>query len=75
VAPRSGTQVSYPQLPSFGFDFNPIAGDIIAVSELTTAAVPGDYAAARPIGFTDLLSLVIGTTDRSVIQSLNSIEP
>jgi hypothetical protein len=75
VAPRSGTQVTYPQLPSFGFDFNPASGDIVGVSELMTAAVPGDYAAVRRIAFGDLTSLVIGTTERGVIQMLNSIEP
>jgi hypothetical protein len=73
VAPRAGTRVSYPVLPSFGFDFKPTAGDIVSVSELTTASIP--YAVARPVGFGALTNLVIGTTERHVIQILNSIEP
>jgi hypothetical protein len=73
VAPRTGTRVTYPVLPSFGFDFNPAASDIVSISELTTSSIP--YAAARPVGFGQLTNLVIGTTERHVIQILNSIEP
>jgi hypothetical protein len=74
IAPRSGTNVTYPQLPSFGFDFNPTATDTVGVDELTTASVPGGYAAARPIGFGELTPLVIGTTSKLVVQSLNMPE-
>ncbi|HEY5926719.1 MAG TPA: hypothetical protein VIV11_33765 [Kofleriaceae bacterium] len=75
IAPRTGTSVTFPQLPVFGFDFNPTSDDVVGVDELTTASVPGTYHDARPVGFTDLTSLVIGTTNRMVVQSLNALEP
>ena len=74
IAPRSGTSVTYPQLPSFGFDFNPTATDTVGIDQLTTASVPGGYAAARPTGFGDFTPLVIGTTSKLVVQSLDMPE-
>ena len=74
-ARRTGTSVTFPQLPVFGFDFNPTTDDLVGVDELTTANVPGTYHDARPVGFTDFTSLVIGTTHRMVVQSLNALEP
>jgi hypothetical protein len=74
IAPRDGTTVTYPTLPVFGFDFNPAAGDIVGVDELTTVDVPGGFAAVRRNGFGDLSNVIVGTTDRMVMQMLNAIE-
>jgi len=73
VAARSGTSVTYPQLPSFGFDFNPKRGDAISISELTTAEVPGGYANARRVGFSDLIDLV-GPGDKMLFETLTMME-
>ena len=70
IAPRSGTAVVYPQLPVIGFDFNPAPGDIVGVDELTTANVPGGYAAVRTRGFADFTSLIMATGGRFVVQTL-----
>ncbi len=73
VAPRSGTAIAYPVLPSFGFDFNPASSDVVGVDELTTAAVPGDYSAR--IGLGELGMRVVGTSERAVVQILTAVEP
>jgi hypothetical protein len=70
IAPRTATTVTYPQVPVFGFDFNVQATDVVGVDELTTAEVPGGYAAVRRIGFGDLSSVLLGTTDSLILQTL-----
>jgi hypothetical protein len=70
IAPRTATTITYPQLPVFGFDFNVQASDIVGVDELTTAQVPGGYAAVRRDGFGDLSSVLLGTTGSLIVQTL-----
>lgn len=70
IAPRSGTAVVYPQLPVIGFDFNPTAGDVVGVDELTTANVPGGYPAVHAHGFADFTTLIVATGGRFVVQTL-----
>src|SRR4029079_3027308 len=70
IAPRSATRVVYPQLPSFGFDFTPSGTDTIVIDELTTASVPGGYAAVRADGFGDLTHAVMSAPGRMVVELL-----
>ncbi|HEX5061089.1 MAG TPA: hypothetical protein VFV99_17105 [Kofleriaceae bacterium] len=74
VAPRTGASVTYPVLPSFGFDFNPKRGDAIGLGELTTVDAPGGYANARRVGFSDLINLV-GPGDKMLLETLTTMEP
>jgi hypothetical protein len=48
IAAPAGAEVTYPTLPpGQPFDFNAMAGDSLGVDRVTTAKVPGGYAAAR----------------------------
>jgi hypothetical protein len=52
VAAKNGTNVTFPALPAIdGFSFVPIAGDTVAIDELTTEAIAGGYEANRPHAF------------------------
>jgi hypothetical protein len=68
-APRTTTTVAFPILPSDGFDFNPAAGDTIAVSDIALAKLPGGYGrAVRERGFDDFKRFVAGASGRIVVE-------
>jgi hypothetical protein len=70
VAPyESG--ITFPKLPVFDFDFNPLGGDTITIGELSSISVPGGYAGFRAQGFAEARSVAIsGTLGRIVQQDL-----
>jgi len=70
IAPRTGTTITYPQLPIFGFDFNPTTTDISGIDDLTTASIPGGYNAIRAHGFDDFTNIIMGSGGRLVVQTL-----
>jgi hypothetical protein len=71
VAPRgSGPGVTYPQFPPGAFDYNPGAGDIVSVHDLTTLRVPGGYDAIRATAFANPVSYVAGPSGRIVSEQL-----
>ncbi|HUS33490.1 MAG TPA: hypothetical protein VMZ53_33540 [Kofleriaceae bacterium] len=71
VAARSGTSVTYPQLPIVdNFDFTPAAGDTVAVEELQTISLPGGFAGFRTRGFAEARDAIAGTLGRIVQQDL-----
>jgi hypothetical protein len=71
VAARSGTSITYPQLPVIdNFDFTPAAGDTVTVDELSTISLPGGFAGFRTRGFSEPRSTISGTLGRIVQQDL-----
>jgi len=70
VAPRTTASVTYPQLPVVDFDFNPTAGDIVGVDELTNVKFPGGYAAMRSTAFENVTRMVSGASGRILVETL-----
>jgi len=71
VAPRTATSITYPKLPVIdNVDFNPVAGDIISIDELTTLSLPGGFAGFRTKGFSEPRGAIAGTLGRIVQQDL-----
>lgn len=71
VAARSGTSITYPQLPVIdNFDFTPLGGDTITVDELSTISLPGGFAGFHTKGFSEPRGAISGTLGRIVQQDL-----
>lgn len=71
VAPWSEGAATYPVLPTTLFDFNAGNSDEPFVQRLTTAQVPGGYAATRPRVFAgDLAGGVAGASGQIVIEDM-----
>ncbi|MCW5805583.1 MAG: hypothetical protein KIT31_24650 [Deltaproteobacteria bacterium] len=68
IAAPAGASVAYPVLPpGQPFDFNTAASDTYGVSRVTTAKVPGGYAAIRPHAHVLEDTFVLGPSGRAVV--------
>ena len=76
LAKAHGTpSVQFPTLPPVaGFDFNPVAGDTVAVDELTTIRLPGGLAPWRATVFGPIAQTFIGAAGHVALQTLYAPE-
>jgi hypothetical protein len=62
-------ELALPTLPVTDFDYNPKAGDLVSVADLTNVKAPGGYDGFRPHGFTGIAKLAgQGATGRVIVQ-------